>query len=322
MKAAALDILEAAYDLEREDGAWLLGIARAARPIYDRGLGVVAYFSEVGGPGQMRAWGHAGETELEDPAALYARIVARIGPEPMRQLHMLGPFGTTTHVEHTPCPPNTPGAASASGVMGLDAEGRGVCLATWSRPGTVIGPRRGEIALWARIAPHLATASRLRRKLARGAEPEAVLEPDGRVAHAEGDARGRLAREALRDMAVRIDRARSLRRDRGEALELWRCMVDERWTVIDRFERDGRRYVVAYPNAPDPRAALDALTARERAVSVAAALGHSNKVIAYELGTAESTVATLLTRASRKVGASSRVELVRIVRAATTDDDA
>ena len=49
---------------------------------------------------------------------------------------------------------------------------------------------------------------------------------------------------------------------------------------------------------------------RERVVAEHAALGKSNKLIAYELGIAESTVATHLSAVRRKVGARSRVELI------------
>jgi DNA-binding NarL/FixJ family response regulator len=60
---------------------------------------------------------------------------------------------------------------------------------------------------------------------------------------------------------------------------------------------------------PDPRA----LTDRERTVAHLAALGKSNKLIAYELGLGESTVATHLSTAIRKLGATSRIDLVRLL---------
>jgi DNA-binding NarL/FixJ family response regulator len=55
------------------------------------------------------------------------------------------------------------------------------------------------------------------------------------------------------------------------------------------------------------------LTARERQVAALAALGHANKVIAFELGIAQSTVAVLLSRAAHKLGAPTRAELARII---------
>lgn len=324
MKAAAvLAILEAAYQVEASEEAWLVGVLGAARPSLDLGLGVAGYFTQVGGPGEIRNWGHLGDLG-GDVRRFYDEVLETVGPEPMRQLHMTGPFGSTTHLAGRPCASDTPGASMAVGVMGLDASGRGVTLASWSPPGRVVEPSSEARAFWGRVAPHLATAARLRHKLgAATPEPEAVLDPGGRVLHAAGDARERLARAALREAAVRVDRARASRAkvETGETLALWRCMVDRRWTIVDRFERDGRRYVVAYPNPPEARVLLESLTPRERATAMAAALGHSNKVIAYELGISESTVSTLLTRAARKLGAASRVELVRALRQASPADD-
>jgi DNA-binding CsgD family transcriptional regulator len=44
-------------------------------------------------------------------------------------------------------------------------------------------------------------------------------------------------------------------------------------------------------------------------------MGHTNKVIAYELGLSASTVRVLLTRASRKLGVSGRQRLIERYRA-------
>jgi DNA-binding CsgD family transcriptional regulator len=61
------------------------------------------------------------------------------------------------------------------------------------------------------------------------------------------------------------------------------------------------------PQAPDARA----LTLRERQVLGYAALGHSNKLIGYELGLHPSSVARHLRDAGTKLGARSRVQLIR-----------
>jgi len=316
--AQALAILEAAYAVGATDREWLAAIAQAAGPAYDLGLGVCAYFTEVGGPGEIRNWGHVGSLWRE-VHAVYEQTLAAMGPEAMRQLHMMGPFGSTTRLGSMSLDTDritaSMGASTACGVMGLDAEGRGISLATWSPPGRVSPPRPGEARFWARIAPHLATAARLRRGLVVSGTPGAVLEPGGRVGHAEGAAKDRAVRTSLRDATLRIDRARAAgaRLEDDEALTLWHCLVERRWTMVDSFESDGRRYVVAYPNQPAPLA-IEKLTERERAVAMAAALGHANKMIAYELGIADSTVATLLSRAARKLGVQTRVELVKLLR--------
>lgn len=88
--------------------------------------------------------------------------------------------------------------------------------------------------------------------------------------------------------------------------------MDGRWSLVDRIERDGRRYVLARRNAPDVRDPK-ALTERERAVVAFAALGHQNKLIAYALGLGlcPSAIATELASARRKLRFASRAALVR-----------
>jgi DNA-binding CsgD family transcriptional regulator len=55
---------------------------------------------------------------------------------------------------------------------------------------------------------------------------------------------------------------------------------------------------------------FDRLTPRELQAVGFAALGHSNKLVAYEMGIAPSTVSVLLHRAGQKLGTSSRVALI------------
>jgi DNA-binding NarL/FixJ family response regulator len=82
------------------------------------------------------------------------------------------------------------------------------------------------------------------------------------------------------------------RKDPDEALSMWRALVEGRYSLVDRFESDGKRFLVAYeipPGLQDPRG----LTGRERAVASLLALVLPDKLIAYELGLAEGTVRRL-----------------------------
>jgi DNA-binding NarL/FixJ family response regulator len=129
---------------------------------------------------------------------------------------------------------------------------------------------------------------------------EAILSPDGKVEHAQGAGEPRAARNALRAALVRIDAARSEQVDGERSVDLWRGLVSGRWSLVEHFERDGRRYYLAQKN--DPELASDrALTPRERQVLGYAELGNSNKLIGYALGLSSSTVATVLSRAKRKL---------------------
>jgi DNA-binding CsgD family transcriptional regulator len=109
-----------------------------------------------------------------------------------------------------------------------------------------------------------------------------------------------LQRERVRDIAAK-DAQRVVRSLKG--------LVDARWTLVDHYETDGKRYVLARENAPKPLGPAR-LSLREQQVVALAALGRTNKLIAYELGLAYSTVRVLIARACLKVGATNPSELV------------
>jgi DNA-binding CsgD family transcriptional regulator len=166
-----------------------------------------------------------------------------------------------------------------------------------------------------RVSTRLAASFRLQRTLQSKEPPpppEAVLAPSGRVLHAEQPAQDRPIRDALSDACQSIERARTRKgRADGEiSLSLWRSLVCERWTLVDSYERDGKRYVVA--RRSDVRMPLpNVLSPRERQALGFAALGDSNKLVAYELGISASTVGVLLFRAAQKLGCHSRAELLQ-----------
>jgi DNA-binding NarL/FixJ family response regulator len=142
---------------------------------------------------------------------------------------------------------------------------------------------------------------------------EAVLDPGGHVHDASGAARMPAARELLRRAVLALEMSRGELRDTDPdaSLEARKALVSARWSLLDRVELDGRRYIVARenpPRAPGPAA----LSTRERQVLAYAKLGHHNKLIAYELGIADSTVRVLLARASAKLGVRSRRDLLRV----------
>jgi DNA-binding CsgD family transcriptional regulator len=98
--------------------------------------------------------------------------------------------------------------------------------------------------------------------------------------------------------------------DADTTASLWREVRAGGWSVVQEIERDGRRFIVARK----ADASLDVLTTREREALKLAVAGHSNKRIAIALGIAPSTIAGHLGNAMRKLGAQTRVELVRLYR--------
>jgi len=318
-----LGVVECAYDLRGSEMEWLRRVAERVRPFFDHGLGMMAGTFSLPRPGAFRL----GRTAFSNVPPEVARATRRLhgrmndrrdaSAQDWQRAYRAGTGLTSIRrsidLERTDSTARAVGALLGSvgardfyAVIFTDPTGCGAIVSLARR--NEDGPSRAEMATWARVAAHLAAGFRLVRSL--GAS-EAVLHPGGRVVHAEGPAAGADAREALRRAAIAIDRSRGpLRcRDRDGALAIWRGLVDGRWSLVDRFDRDGRRFLVAHRNDPrvrDPRA----LTLRERQVLGYVALGQANKLVAYTLGIAESSVATHLSSAMGKLGLRSRVDLV------------
>jgi DNA-binding CsgD family transcriptional regulator len=168
---------------------------------------------------------------------------------------------------------------------------------------------------WPQIAAHVGAAIRLRTKAAAlsvdSPEVEAVLDSGGGLHDARGLAKENDAREKLRNTVRHIERSRTHagRTDVDEALGNWEGLVSGRWSILDRFDSDGRRFVVAVKNDPahpDPCG----LTIRERQVAEYVGLGYASKEIAYTLGLSESAITNCTSRVQDKLGMASRAELV------------
>ena len=99
----------------------------------------------------------------------------------------------------------------------------------------------------------------------------------------------------------------------NDALEVWEAMIGGSWSLIEWFDTGGRRYILVRPSRPEACNACR-LTEREREVASRAALGESNKLIAYRLGMAQNRVSAVLRSALRKLGFRNKAQLVYCVR--------
>ena len=108
------------------------------------------------------------------------------------------------------------------------------------------------------------------------------------------------------DVALPTLREHSVPSDKDE---LWRKLVDGTWTFKMTFTSAGRRLLIAAQREEGPVP----LSEREREVTGLAAMGHSNKIIAYQLDLTQSTVSSHLRNAMSKLGLASRIELVQAV---------
>jgi len=328
MKTRSFDpigLVESAYDLKASDPEWIARLLAHVAPGLDGGFGVAAFRYELPPKGRLR-WSAMATLGVQRVHALSLTTALRVAPRALAARMFDVPSGANTAgevlgVERFTNHPltrllgHTHGMHDLVSVVVAGLDGKGVAFTAAQRELTTLSRRdRGR---WAMCGAHFAAALRLRAQVDRTELIEAVLEADGRVAHAQGAGATREARASLEAGGRAMDRARgSLRHvDADAALRVWRGLVDGRWSLVEQIESDGRRYLIARRNEPwvsDPRA----LSVRERHVAAYAARGYATKQIAYELGLARSTVAGHLMNVLRKLGLRSRAELAE--RLATT----
>jgi DNA-binding CsgD family transcriptional regulator len=323
MKLDAIAAIEAAYAPAASCEAWARGILTALAPL-DQGHGLYALTLDASDPERIVAT--VASMFRPDPEFLRHGLEANAQPDSdhMRALYWRSPPVELASRRVRQLAGRPPGSVQAAmravtdmlGVFAIDSDDRGLFVGAPWPTGRAPGPR--TIHLLTRVAAHVTSAWRLRKlagdDLASGPAgdraTEAVLDPGGRLRDASGDARDALERDRLARAVRRMDRARTRARraDPVEAAELWRALVSGRWTLVDRFDADGRRFVLARRNEPhvyDPKA----LSRTEGQVAAFAIQGHANKHIAYLLGLAPSTVAAHLASACRKLGVRTQSEL-------------
>jgi DNA-binding CsgD family transcriptional regulator len=211
------------------------------------------------------------------------------------------------------CLDRPPALVDAVGVLLMGPAGKPLLLSMACARERVLSDL--EQTLWHRVAIHLSAGFRLagRANESEAEDVEAILTPESRVAHARGAGATAQGRELLQQACKDIDRARS-RRGRSDpfaALSLWQGLLAGRWSLVEHFDSDGRRFVLARRNdqgLPHPAA----LTRRQRQVVFLVSLGLSNKETAYALGLAENTISAHLTTGLLRLGIQSRAALIRI----------
>ena len=314
--------IERAYDRTHDDAAWLADLTRAIAPTFGPGRPhtTAFVFDLVDERPRLSEFVSVGAAPFsrEDYERLHAageRRIPTIGAYECDVFTLLSRVISASDFEGA----HADAGMKVSDALGLRANATphsGVLFTTHVPRGHRIRDR----ALWTRFAAHVGAAYRLRKHgLATPENAHAVLSSDGRLEHGTNEA-VIAARAELAGATRDIDKARgSLRRlDADAASALWRTMVQGSWSLVDWLDHDGKRFVLAHENpiaSTTPGSVhRSVLSPREQQAVACAAMGHSNKLIAYDLGLSTGTVSVLLRRAATKLGATSRVGLIRAYR--------
>lgn len=94
-----------------------------------------------------------------------------------------------------------------------------------------------------------------------------------------------------------------------QAFSAWQSLVSGRYCITNRYDRAGKRYLVAEPN---PDQAVTPLTSRQAHALAYRARGATLKVIAFDLGVSVGTVARDLSLAMNRIGLESSADLAAV----------
>jgi len=191
--------IEAAYNVDADDEAWMMGMLQSVHPALDQGGGLLGYFYD-GTAGEVRLYGHAafGESNIEIDNLV--PVLLQLGPDEMHDMLLRCPrvmasaseVLTVKRVQELAAANSMDlkGINDTVGIKCHEPEGWGAMVG-FAVPHLTRVDAKTE-SFWARLAAHATAALRIRRRLRAvpgAGPPDAVLNADGKVIHAEPDAK-------------------------------------------------------------------------------------------------------------------------------------
>jgi DNA-binding CsgD family transcriptional regulator len=325
------DVLESVYDLDRSDHEWMRRITSRLDAYMGGGFGTVGSLFEIGESVQMPV---VSSHEIEDRQfSAYQNFIAagddgkvdlsrfaRIYPQRGMQTSDVGLFTVSANAAR---PKVWEFFQHEYGGQGVDAS---VLTATVDDAFISFSAAQTELSVvdararkrWVALQRHVTAVLKLRRQLRRvefDEEDAAWFDPDGDCLD-RGPCADAGVRQRLRHLVRARDRNRCERtqHQRVEIQDYWSNVLAGKWALLDRFDSDGKRFVIAVPihRAGDR---LRGLSKRQREVVELLGDGLSNKAIAYELGISTTSVGSHLNNIYAKLGVQDRTSAVRLVRA-------
>jgi hypothetical protein len=307
-RADLLNVIERAYDFGATETDWLAGLAQSASAAFSGPTdGALAYTYRIE-ENRVVTTGMGGEKAFECvPVQSHKELPLSVLKMAYRDTTHCGAMSRALVAQDGPvlAPLHTQlwndlRLDDAYAIYAPNGSNQGFGLG--------IGLPRGHFGIhdsrdWSQIdakfgsvARHIEQSLALRRSLNSGQGVVASFDESGR---GEFDSQSTLQKENLLRLALHQERNRdAVAAGNLDGLQRWHQLLDGGWSII-RQQGGGRR--LRFLVVRNPTADL-------------AALGLSNKEIAFERNCPESTVANLLTRAMRRMGVANRVHLVLLAR--------
>ena len=307
---AALGLVEAAHDGNGDWQAWCETLLAGAKPLLTSSmvnLGLARrrehHFEFVAGASdnlpQLYEYYRSQTPRIPatdaDPLWRFPRLVSTMNA-------ILGPDPSSYHVQQFMK------MSGAPDVLGLVAVVDDLSLMIGAPHGERIALGVSERRLLSQVTLHVEAGLRLR---AHPGTEIAILDPSGRLLHAEGIMRN-AAQLRFGRHVTNVERGRTRKmRQSPAALDAWSALVSGNWGLVERVDSDGRRFYAVLATQRSSR--ILALTQLEAGVLELSARGLSGKAVAYALGVGATVVSRSLSIGCVKLGARNRTELVGLV---------
>ena len=328
-------LIDACYNLRGSESQWLSEIVRRFSRTDSYKLGVVGHFFEQANLGESASSSMIGFGVDESLLATIRNGTASAPEEALAAVYnpshspLFRPASRFYGVDDGTLPETAPqfhapefvahGVKDMLGLFSFQADGSGCMVAPLLDK--ICREASRSRGFHTQLAIHISSGLRLRRALARlHITPDAIADqsivfgPDGEIVHVPELGKSRDSLDSLRSLALAIDEKRSnADGDLREVLAIWTGLLQGKYSLVDHFASDGRRYLALVENTKKFRGPEE-LTDAERDVARSIALGMEDKEIAYARGeSAVHTIKTLRQRAATKLQVSSREELARLI---------
>lgn len=323
------DVLSAVYDLELTEQAWITQITRGIGTFIDGGRGTLGCVFRMDRGLQMHVLSPV-RADDEVPDLFQYLQATRDASEGFFQESSASGFGSlfaasgmgTLSVDRAFTPAyeifrrefEATGVRDAAGLIVPHTSSGSFIFFTARQTETSGVPLRAK-SRWIELQQHIAAVYDLRTGLDAGT----FCETDAVWFNTSGDCveAGPARRDDIRDRLREAVRQRESNRlgdsssKRADLQRYWANVASGKWAILDRFDSDGRRFVIALPISKYANA-LRGMTKRERQIFEALARGPSNKEIAWELGISQSAVSSHINHIYQKLEIADRSMAVRI----------
>ncbi|MCG8416731.1 MAG: hypothetical protein MJE77_02155 [Proteobacteria bacterium] len=309
-----VDMIRACYRFDGDDDEWLSSVTEAMGRGVDQRIGALSFFFRRR-DGGFFPWGFVLQGCTVGHLNAFLTISAHASDILKQRLRQAScPFGSLVASDLLTLPEVQRSVHSEiADCFGLWVTARDAGGCAFLFPSDrELGSSARSLARWSSVVEHISAGLRLRR-LRASSRPDSEHLVRSENAADTVEVSGNLPR-----WAIETDRARAAIQDRGESHDITRKvsagLMTGRWLLLSHTCHRGRRYLLARRVEARDSTSLRLTPSEIRAVRLALnPIYPDQRSLAQAMGTTQSTLASHLARAMKKLGVRSRAELLTVL---------